>query len=485
MRIILLVFVMCCVVTLSSTRATAYDVPQLCHDAATDAFARNLTIAGSIGLGWRQRLIDEHSTSDDILSFLRSYPLESEIKEAASPWVLNFPPQGAYREAALHVQMALAQNALRARGVSDNWRDLIVQTAQTPGLRYSDAALEDHFQIFDRVRRTPLYEDTLLRRGISSLCLLYPHTGCVAAGQELINVMQTRQFLVFLSLPDQFDALLSDPLYAVATSRLALKMEDRINQAHRGENPFSSSDDRLFEDTVASFASLGLNAAESRKYAFTLLGIYGARGAALHPARQLFHSGASPILVGMYYVFSAISYLDQVAEQYHTSYAMPSSIAANCTYGRPYHFWMSAFLTEHLLSKGFSRRASFMLPHLYSMTYEIFADVGGHGDRDKIFYGPFMNPYNLNVHINMVQNDLGSIWAAFGKDVPKALDINEVLAVMLRGARPLPNTLRSKLRGKAGELEKIQAFRQVIGSDFAADYLLKTWGDSLPFVESN
>ena len=80
-----------------------------------------------------------------------------------------------------------------------------------------------------------------------------------------------------------------------------------------------------------------------------------------------------------------ISYLDAAQRsQRHGSYIFPAVYRSSCLYGKPYHFWLAAYMSKYGYEQKFGKLRSFSLPVFLGAMYEIIADYNGR-EYSKIF----------------------------------------------------------------------------------------------------
>jgi hypothetical protein len=435
--------------------AEDFDVSRQCVRAAQDSYDQEY---GGIELDWAQpreaRL---------------NYFLDYWNKPSLAPWLLNSAPDLRAKETASDVADWFAQQLLTDHGFSGDLTT-VFRAESTAVHPYSAEALEDHREIFDRIYASP--PDSAMassREQIAQLCSVYRFPRCAEALGHVMDVMNTHVEVsgnFWLSAADRLDEVLREPIYRRVLSKVALDMirsEDRIVG-----NPFRS----LYSDLMNGFRAAGSSAEEAQRQTFAVLAVYGARGASLQVMGSLFHSESAPVVAAMYVIFAHLGMVDaRRYAQHMTPYSLPTGVQFNCNYGRPYHFWMSAYLAWKLGQDGFDKVSSSLAVHLAGVGYEFSMNAWGKAQY-RIYLDEFFNPYNVNVQLNIAQNDAG---ASFGARLEKGqspfftpLDIDAAISSEFHLARPLQEITPEDFAKAWGNPDRTQLFTwfwQVISPD--------------------
>lgn len=110
--------------------------------------------------------------------------------------------------------------------------------------------------------------------------------------------------------------------------------------------------------------------------AWNILGIYGSQGPFLEAMAEDYDALDTGIGFALAYLSYLISAIDARNIQYKL-YSLPNSIKTKCVIGKPYHFWMSAFLAYKLrIQNNTARKSSLGSYDLGSIYLYIFGSNG-------------------------------------------------------------------------------------------------------------
>lgn len=229
----------------------------------------------------------------------------------------------------------------------------------------------------------------------------------------------------YVSMPESFVRLVSDPEYLKGASLLAQRLLEKYRVAKLNTH-FNSGD--LFEDVISAFRDSQLKPGYSaEEMAWDYLTIYATRGSDVlySPAvRENLAVFASLGVVG-----SVISYLDGASLQSGKVYSLPRTVRTSCDFVRPYHFWMAAALGRRLHRAGYSNLASFAAVHNEEKLYEMFS---------KPIFSTQLNREShtvVEIEKSLAFNDAGVLWAvADGQTSREAIDVDSILQKMNRSS---------------------------------------------------
>ncbi len=220
------------------------------------------------------------------------------------------------------------------------------------------------------------------------------------------------------------------------------------------DNKLPSSLD-FYERILKIAESQGQTKAEAQQIALEILATYSLRGAAYfnQDARAQFaktQSGLSFLILS-----SAISYFDKILfNNTGKIVSLPNSyLQTTCLYGKPYHFWLSAYMSNLAHTElNFSKRKSFLATHLIGIGYELqkgmFGDMLNRGGYfNAIIEAPKLDQIEVQIaKVDVLFNALG---AGFGVQDPnniKRLNVDKILRKSLKTGIPF----RPKHRVKPG-----------------------------------
>jgi len=396
----------------------------------------------------------------------RKYSKKFHPLGAFGPWYLPFSPALEHKRAGFLLQLEHARSYLVKLGVKSTLPELLKEYAQVP-VAYNEKASREHRATIDTLLATePIDEYKYGMKNVGMVCLAYPSFQCQKKLKRVLQIMKPRPYLAgpfkygSLSILDLIDKVFLDPDFRQGSSVLALKVLQHSKNGTAVGN--------IFEDAVSSFQEIGMGPKRSEEMALDLLGIYGTRGASMVFMEGLTNSESYPLFAALYVIFSGVTAFDE-----SQTYSLPPDVQEGCSYGRPYHFWLGAYLAYRLRQEGFSTKSSFRAIHLVGMGYE-FAGITWGKDESKIYLGKPLNFYIVATQKGILFNDAG---AKFGLDLANqshsAIDLPKVLRRMLDESQPMPSHLSQAdiKEGLKSTFQKFQWFKRVI----APDVPMKVW----------
>lgn len=233
----------------------------------------------------------------------------------------------------------------------------------------------------------------------------------------------------------------------------------------------------LFEDLVNAFISENISRSKSIEMAWDILGLYGSQGSAI----GLFSLSYDKDHTGIGYALDYLSYLLSVLDTLNRQngkplYSIPKNFQTNCAIGRPYHFWMSAYLSHQLKLENYSTESSNEAAYFLGEMYEYYFSANGR------YYGKDM-PRSfvlLNYPIRHVELSstrlsfvLHAAGAAFGtqneKEKNKITNLDSILnQSVIASKEPLLFDLSQKT-GIVNPLMRFYNLKQKTAADFIFD----------------
>jgi hypothetical protein len=226
-----------------------------------------------------------------------------------------------------------------------------------------------------------------------------------------------------------FEEFLTDPIYARVLPRLALRVIGRIGAETEGN--FSTGD--FYSDTLASFGEIVKDPKAAANYAWKWIAIYSTRGASFGALTALLHDRQLGLGISILQVSTGMSYLDSLRHGANRgSYSIPAKIKTDCFFGKPYHFWLSAYFARKIRLEGAKREPSTLAAFLTGAFYEYGSQTAGR-DPTRALTDPSDGQYPKWEKINLYFDALG---ARFGWDAEdrsaKEIDHDDALVEALK-----------------------------------------------------
>jgi hypothetical protein len=290
----------------------------------------------------------------------------------------------------------------------------------------------------------------------------------------------------YISLPDVVTEMGTEPIYAKASAKLALRTLGLVAIADQGKKINAD----LLEDTKQAFLEAGVDSSRVEEYAFKLLGIYGSRGASMSPLldkQNVINEDNYIVFASLAVVASSISYLDTVMFPTGHTYSLPKNISTHCDYTRPYHFWLPAYLAYAMKKKGYSNQAIMQGLHILGTGYEEVVSVSNDHISTKdsaLDSQPF---YIIETQKNLAFDDVGIFWSLlYMNNDRRQIQADDFLERIMKKASPQDQTFLASsilesgalkmVSEKAGvDLEKAFHWQKRIGSEANLEELNRTF----------
>lgn len=250
-------------------------------------------------------------------------------------------------------------------------------------------------------------------------------SGCVKAIEKISTELAPRGSNMALPVVMK---VLRDPSYQKGASIFALKIMERV------EKKDSSGD--LLNDLTESYVQAGLNKVEAEEYAWNFIGTWATRGGNTYKHQQFAHPDAIKTLLAMDIMSAATPYLDQLRiENNQRPYSYPPSVDTKCSYGKSYHFWMSAFLTRRLGKELGSPEGAMTATYLAELGYQMLSQTTGR-DPSRAFMVDSLDPVNNKMRLDVAFGAAGAVFgraAAEGSEAP-TLKIDSAIEALVNHA---------------------------------------------------
>ncbi len=230
-----------------------------------------------------------------------------------------------------------------------------------------------------------------------------------------LTLINPGNFSTKVTVPQEFFRISVDPELTSLAEEFSYYYIDRLYVASQ-KGKTAGRD--VFEDLVNFFELKGKTNTEARKLSLYFLGVYGVRGASFHMPVYAFHPTA---LSAMVLLSVGMSYLDKLALQQGKIYAIPHQYKTACSVGKPYHFWMAAFLADYASKQGFSTTIGYFGPVIAGIAYDLRMEANGRDIR-KLF--AIKTPYDYYANMTRIDNWSRAMGAHFGKNQGKVRSMN-------------------------------------------------------------
>lgn len=206
----------------------------------------------------------------------------------------------------------------------------------------------------------------------------------------------------------------------------------------------------IFDDIVDILKAKNVSKKEAEEFAWLFLGVYGTRGATFSVSgipekSKKTSTNVGVVRMSLHVLSLVISYLDKLKmNQSGQSYAFPNYLKTSCLYGKPYRFWMSAYLAKYGVEQGFSEKQSFAGSYLLGIGYDMSTSYNGR-DPSTVYTTPINSDFNRSRRIDAIWEMIGSHVGSRGGVFKNNYDLDRGIGKTLEGSSA-PNPLILNLK---------------------------------------
>lgn len=334
-----------------------------------------------------------------------------------------------------------------------------------------------------------------------ALCTVY---GCPAAGQTFSQVLKDMAPEGATANMESIRRVFANDRNIQVMARAALLIDEKVSAVTQGA-PVTGN---VFDDVLKAARQFIPNEKEARDLSWEIMAIYGTRGANMGKLtdRLTAHFAREEIGIGALQSISlGMSVLDQFAEERKQKiYSFPPNVSFNCAYGKPYHFWLAAYISRKysqnpalipptplpLLStivgkvdEAIKSQAAYkaaLAAHLSLLGYNFSASNVGR-EPAHAFGKPLFGDYNNSVRVSIAVGDAGAVYGAYMADGGKtpSIDINQGIRQIIRNSKPRSKQLSTEEFYKQFENDSqkpwlFMDWRQFMGADQAFEYFRRS-----------
>lgn len=253
---------------------------------------------------------------------------------------------------------------------------------------------------------------------------------CAKALEIVIKEMTPRENIMILPTVAE---VLSNPTYVDGAAKAALKVMKRIK-----ENDLNGN---LMKDIVESYKDSGLSEDHAKEHAWNLIAVWASRGPNIYGLTSRFLSEKNiQTLAALDVISSAIPYLDELALQNGKNpYSYPPQVKTKCSYGKSYHFWMSAFIARKAAIETGDPKAAKVAAYLSEIGYQMKSGTTGR-DPNHAFMIDHLDEDNNKMRIDVAFGSAGAVYGAndYKRKSDKTLDVDNALKVMIKKSKDKP-----------------------------------------------
>lgn len=217
----------------------------------------------------------------------------------------------------------------------------------------------------------------------------------------------------------------------------------------------------LFQDIYDSYLATGSSAEKAEERTWDLLAIYSGRGANITSLSSLATNENFPLLAALGVIGSCANILDSLTYQAGHAYSYPPTVTTYCDYGKPYHFWMSAYLARMVAKRTNEPVGAMHAAYLAEIGYQMLSDTFGR-DPVKAFTEDTFSLWNNRLRIDLA---FGAAGAAFGANSAqpgdnRPLNVDEALEAIISDSKVVASLSEDKAKELLGPKAGLETFRR-------------------------
>jgi len=247
---------------------------------------------------------------------------------------------------------------------------------------------------------------------------------CIEAVSKVLGWMNPRLYYWFdydskqliyssVSIEDELFLFMKEPFLRKVMAKVALRVRGLVTQATGGKLPREHWFEIVHDEFRQHFLRKTLKREEVLRqaddWAWRTAGLLATRGVSWTSLLGLGDEESVSVIISFTLMASAMQYLDFLTLETGHPFSYPKQLKTSCHLGRPYHFWMSAYLARRLLADGHKVKDSFLASFLMGMLYELGSTTYGRRPLYP-FQSEFMDPYNNGIRANLAFKALGAQW---------------------------------------------------------------------------
>lgn len=229
-------------------------------------------------------------------------------------------------------------------------------------------------------------------------------------------------------LPELTWNVLTEEKYFEGVRLAALKI---VKKVESGEVP----QENLFDDVLSSYLEVGQSPETANQLTWDVMAMVAKGGPNFIFRAGRYGIDLSPtVTVGLSIIAGAIPVLDKRSREGGHPYSLPKQISSHVDTGKPYHFWMTAYLSRHLSLEFKDPKAAASAAYTAALGYQFLSRTSGRVPERALTEDSF---FGIN---NIIRGDLvnAAAGARFGAEsatgTPESIDLDQGFLLALRKA---------------------------------------------------
>lgn len=361
-------------------------------------------------------------------------------------------------------------------------RNISIQLMYPGTTRYLDKAyfrktnivLADREKImgyFSHWKREPI-EEVESMTGIAqktAACVSIGALGNCLRSLEIIEKMMKPSYISGLAVTNLegwrrvYESTLLDRGLVLAAANLESIIESR-----------QTPEKNIFAILKSAFLQTKMSEDQAKDATWLTLGLIGTAGAnTLQYAQSIegWPKETSSKGLALGYIANSMTYLDFVnLSRGQAMFSYPTNIRTSCDTGKPYHFWLSAYLARELVLKAnidpkTAMKTTFLAAQGYQIKRSLFMSSGRNGI-SGVFSRSNFDPVHQIIRADLAYAATGSFFGSYGENstASKFLNVNQAIVDLLEDSGVLDPIL---INNSMGTLEAYSRFKRIFSPDSA------------------
>ena len=223
------------------------------------------------------------------------------------------------------------------------------------------------------------------------------------------HFVDTHELSAAMLLEKEWVKVLTDPRFRAPLLKISLRLVENLQKGTAPKGTFDA-------DLVQSFMDEGIPRSTAEELSWTVLGIYGSQGAFLWTMKDLLLGFGQGVDSSLAFISLALNYFDSIKPEGQL-YSLPAEVTARCKIGKPYHFWMAAYLSYRLRKENYRASVSAKTSYALGTLYEFYSKTNGRNQRgyfghdvveDKNLYSDALNGIRVGLSLKAIGAQYGA-----------------------------------------------------------------------------
>jgi hypothetical protein len=300
---------------------------------------------------------------------------------------------------------------------------------------------------------------------------------CYSAGKKILKNMTPREVVIknqnglvtppFVQV-GLINKVMTNQLYDKGLRLAALKMLERLK---RNDSENNSS---LITDLIDSYVESGQDRATAKELAWDVIGLISTAGPNLASrlGGLVYGPENAQTITALTVIASAIPKLDFKHGNSGHLYSYPMNVQTTCDNGKPYHFWMAAYLSREAAKESEDPQGAAAAAFASEKGYQLLSNQSQR-KKGAILTHPSIDPATNIVRTDLVYAAAGAVYGvnSLTSDLETVIDVNQGLKRMNAEAKyllPISNE-QARLFYNGGGVAALSRWNSIFSPNTAYD----------------